>query len=117
MLKLYMYQFEGFNVIKKYAFDVEPATEKTGYCYIPKSSTYSSFYNQHNVYPPCEADLDVIPEIADRNGKYTMFSLSDNDASYEQELRKAINRTIEEQKRKLHLLELDRDGQYKIYIA
>ena len=117
MLKLYMYRFEGFNIIKKHVFDVEPATQKTGYCFIPKGTTYSSFYGQYGVYPPCEADLDIIPEIADRNGKYTMFSLENNDKRYEEELRKAISRVIEEQQKKLKMLELDRDGRYKFYDA
>lgn len=117
MLKLYMYCFEGFNIIRKYVFDVQPATNKTAYCFIPKGLTYSSFYCKYGVYPPCEADLDIIPEIADKNGKYTMFSLENNDEKYMEKLREAISRTIAEAQRKLHLLELDRDGRYKIYDA
>lgn len=115
MLKLFMYTYEGFNRIQKHVFDVEPATQKTAYCYIPKGSTYSGFYAKYGVYPPCEADLDVIPEIADKYGKYTMFTLENNDEKYMEKLREAISRTIAEAQRKLHLLELDRDGRYKVY--
>ena len=117
MLKLFMYTYEGFNRIQKHVFDVEPATQKTAYCYIPKGSTYSGFYAKYGVYPPCEADLDVIPEIADKYGKYTMFTLENNDEKYMEKLREAISRTIAEAQRKLHLLELDRDGRYKVYNA
>ena len=72
-------------------------------------------YAKYGVYPPCEADLDVIPEIADKYGKYTMFTLENNDEKYMEKLREAISRTIAEAQRKLHLLELDRDGRYKVY--
>ena len=36
---------------------------------------------------------------------------------YMEKLREAIGRTIAEAQRKLHLLELDRDGRYKVYNA
>ena len=115
MLKLYMYQFYGCDIVQKHIFEVEPASERTAYCFIPKGWTYSSFYGQYNVYPPCKADLNIIPEIADKNGKYTMFSLENNDKKYAEELRKAIDRVIEEQKKKIRLLELDRDGNYSFF--
>ena len=46
-----------------------------------------------------------------------MFTLENNDEKYMEKLREAISRTIAEVQRKLHLLELDRDGRYKVYNA
>ena len=80
--------------------------------------------NEHRMMGWLKDKLPV-PEIIcskkTENKNYLLMSRISGEMScdekYMEKLREAISRTIAEAQRKLHLLELDRDGRYKVYNA